>query len=155
MPQTRRARQAGNAAFDRLRASIEAAETALKELQGEVSRDSRDLLKDMAKTLRTTRRSLTRSRGRIVKDLEQIQQALVKGKSPRPAAKRPAAKRATAKRATAKRATAKRATAKRAASAKGATAKRPAAKRKGAKRPAAKAAKRATGAGARSSSGTK
>jgi hypothetical protein len=133
MPQTRRARQAGSAAFDRLRASIEAAETALKELQGEVSRDSRDLLKDVAKTLRTTRRSLTRSRGRIVKDLEQIQQALVKGKSPRPAAKRPAAKRATAKRATAKR-----------ASAKGATAKRPAAK-----------AQRATGAGARSSKAAK
>ena len=44
MPQTRRAKQAGSAALDRARASIEAAETALKNLQGEVSRDSRDLL---------------------------------------------------------------------------------------------------------------
>jgi acyl transferase domain-containing protein len=98
MPQTRRAKQVGSAALDRLRASIEAAETALKDLQGEVSRDSRDLLKDVGKTLTTARRNLTRSRGRIVKDLEQIQQALVKGKAmgtvpKRPAKKRPAKKR--------------------------------------------------------------
>jgi hypothetical protein len=39
MPQTRRAsaKQAGSAALDRLLASIEAAETALKDLPGEVS----------------------------------------------------------------------------------------------------------------------
>jgi phage-related tail protein len=97
MPQTRRAKQAGSAALDRLRASIEAAETALKDLQGEVSRDSRALLKDVGKTLTTARRNLTRSRGRIVKDLEQIQQALVKGKTTglatKPPAKKPAAKK--------------------------------------------------------------
>jgi hypothetical protein len=94
MPQTRRAKQAGNAALDRLRASIDAAETALKDLQGEVSRDSRDLLKDVGATLKTARRNLTRSRLRIVKDLEHIEQALVKGK----AAARPAPKRATSAR---------------------------------------------------------
>src|SRR5437879_12767063 len=90
MPQTRRAKRAGSAALDRLRASIEASETALKDLQGEVGRDSRALLKDVGKTLTTARRNLTRSRGRIVKDLEQIQQALVKGKTTRPAPKSPA-----------------------------------------------------------------
>jgi hypothetical protein len=90
MPQTRRAKQAGSAALDRLQASIEAAEAALKNLQGEVSRDSRDLVKDIGKTLNATRRNLTRSRKRIAKDLEQTAQALVKGK----AAKRPAPKRA-------------------------------------------------------------
>src|SRR6266568_4045634 len=94
MPPTRRAKQGGSAALDRLRASIEAAETALKDLQGEVSRDSRALLKDVGKTLSTARRNLTRSRGRIVKDLEQIQQALVKGKTTRPPPKSPAKKRA-------------------------------------------------------------
>jgi len=91
MPQTRRAKQAGSAALDRLRASIEAAETALKDLQGEVSRDSRDLLKDIGKTLKATQRNLTRSRRRIAKDLEQIEKALVKGKVPA----RPTKKRAT------------------------------------------------------------
>ena len=91
MPQARRAKQAGSAALDRLRASIEASETALKDLQGEVSRDSRDLLKDVGKTLKATQRNLTRSRRRIVKDLEQIERALVKGKPPA----RPATKRAT------------------------------------------------------------
>jgi hypothetical protein len=90
MPQTRRAKQAGSAALDRLRASIEAAETALKDLRGEVSRNSRNLLKDIGTTLKATRRNLTRSRRRIAKDLEQIEQALVKGK----AAARPAPKRA-------------------------------------------------------------
>jgi hypothetical protein len=100
MPQTRRAKQAGNAALDRLRASIDAAETALKDLQGEVSRDTRDLLKDVGTTLKTARRNLTRSRRRIVQDLEHIEQALVKGK----AGARPAAKRATnARRASAAR----------------------------------------------------
>ena len=84
MPQTRRAKQAGSAALDRARASIEAAETALKNLQGEVSRDSRDLLKDVGKTLRTARRNLTRGRRQIVRDFEHMQDALVKGKSPGP-----------------------------------------------------------------------
>ena len=93
MPQTRHAKQAGSAALDRLQASIEAAEKALKDLQGEVSRDSRDLLKGVGTTLKTARRNLTRSRRRIAKDLEQIQQALVKGKAPA----RPAPKRARAK----------------------------------------------------------
>jgi hypothetical protein len=88
MPQTRRAKQAGSAALDRLLASIEAAETALKELPGEVRRDSRDLFKDIGKTLKTARRNVIRSRRRIVKDLEQIEKALVKGRAARPAPKR-------------------------------------------------------------------
>jgi DNA-binding protein HU-beta len=159
MPQARRAKQAGSAALDRLRASIEAAEGALKDLQGEVSRDSRELLKDVGKTLRTAQRNLTRGRGRIVKDIEQIQQALVKGRTARPGAtatsnkgassKRTAAKRAPAKRATAKRTTAKRTTAKGApkrAAAKRTAAKPAAAKRPASKRSAAKPAKRTAGA---------
>ena len=102
MPQTRRAKQAGSAALDRLRASIEAAEIALKDLQGEVSRDSRDLLKDIGKTLKAAQRNLTRSRRRIVKDVEQIEKALVKGNAPA----RPITKRATgARRARAARST--------------------------------------------------
>jgi hypothetical protein len=88
MPQTRRARQAGGAALDRLQASIEAAETALKDLRGEVGRDSRDLLKDLGTALKDARANLTRSRKQIVTDLEQIEQALVKGKAAPPGTKR-------------------------------------------------------------------
>jgi hypothetical protein len=137
MPQTRRAKQAGSAALDRLRASIEAAETALKDLQGEVSRDSRDLLKDIGKTLKATQRNLTRSRRRIAKDIEHLEHALVKGKSPsQPAPKKAAstsrastggaskgaspkraAKRKVAKRTATKRTATKRTTAKRPAKA--------------------------------------
>jgi len=90
MPQTRRPKQAGSKALDRVQASIEGAELALKDLRGAVSRDTRDLLKDIDATLKTARRSLIRRRQRIVKDLEQIEQALVKGKP----ARRPARKRA-------------------------------------------------------------
>jgi hypothetical protein len=136
MPQTRRAKQAGSAALDRLRASIEAAETALKDLQGEVSRDSRDLLKDIGKTLKATQRNLTRSRRRIARDIEHIEHALVKGKAP----SRSAAKGATTSRAsagsTSKAASAKRAT-KRTAT-KRTAAKRTAAKRTATKRTATK-----------------
>jgi topoisomerase IA-like protein len=125
MPQTRRAKQAGSAALDRLRASIEAAENALKDLQGEVSRDSRDLLKDIGKTLKATQRNLTRSRRRIAKDIEHLEHALVKGKLPtrsepkaatsasRSSASKAARTKGSAKRTTAKRTTAKRTTAKR------------------------------------------
>ncbi len=49
------------------------------------------LLKDIGTTLKATWRNLARSRRRIAKDLEQIEQALMKGK----AAARPAPKRAT------------------------------------------------------------
>src|SRR5271168_1457542 len=123
MPQTRRAKQAGSAALDRLRASIEAAENALKDLQGEVSRDSRDLLKDIGKTLKATQRNLTRSRRRIAKDIEHLEHALVKGKAPsrsaangtasaaRLSASKAARKKRAAKRTTTKRTTTQRTTA--------------------------------------------
>jgi hypothetical protein len=88
MPPTSRTKQAGSAALERLQASIDAAETALKDLRGEMSRDSRDLLNDVGSTVKDARRNLTRSRQRIVKDLEQIDQALMKGKAARPATKR-------------------------------------------------------------------
>src|SRR5262249_57567344 len=78
---------------DRAGAWIEAGETELKNLQGEVSRDSRDLLKDVGKTLRTARRNLTRGRRQIVRDFEHMQDALVKGKSPGPQKRAPSASR--------------------------------------------------------------
>jgi hypothetical protein len=132
MPQTRRAKQAGSAALDRLRASIEAAETALKDLQGEVSGNSRDLLKDIGKTLKATQRNLTRSRRRIAKDIEHLEQALVKGKAPSsPAAKRTTTASSASAGRTTKATRAKRTT-------KRAAAKRTATKRTATKRTATK-----------------
>jgi hypothetical protein len=87
MPQTRRAKRAGNTALDRLQSSIEGAESALKDLRREVGRDSRDRLNDLATTLKSARRNVTRSRQRIVKEMEAMEQRLTKGKK-RPAPKR-------------------------------------------------------------------
>jgi hypothetical protein len=95
MPQTRRAKRAGNTPLDRLQTSIDGAESALKDLRREVGRDSRDRLNDLAKTLKSARSNLTRSRQRIVKEMEGIEQRLTKGKK-RAASKgkkRPAPKR--------------------------------------------------------------
>jgi hypothetical protein len=94
MPQTRRAKRAANTPLDRLQASIEGAESALKDLRREVGRDSRERLNDVATTLKSARRNLTRSRQRIIKEMEGIEKSLMKGK-----------KRATSKRATSKRRT--------------------------------------------------
>jgi hypothetical protein len=95
MPQTRRAKRAGNTALDRLQTSIDGAESALKDLRREVGRDSRDRLNDLGTTLKSARRNLTRSRQRIVKEMEAIEQRLTKGKKRATAKgkKRPAAKR--------------------------------------------------------------
>jgi len=90
--------QTGKTALDRLQASIDAAEIALKDLRSEIGRDSRDLLTDLDKTLRDARRNLTRSRKRILKDLEQIPRAMVSGEAARPAATRPARPRTGARR---------------------------------------------------------
>jgi N-acetylmuramoyl-L-alanine amidase CwlA len=81
MPQTRRAKKAGNSALDRLQTSIDAAETALKDLRREVGRESQERLKDVGTTLTATRKNLTRSRNRIMKDLEQFEHRLMKGKA--------------------------------------------------------------------------
>jgi hypothetical protein len=79
---------AGSAALERLQASIDASELALKDLRKEVSRDSRDLLRDLGHTLSDARRNLTRSRQRLVKDLQQIEHALIEGKPARSAARK-------------------------------------------------------------------
>jgi hypothetical protein len=81
MPQTRRAKKAGNSALDRLQTSIDAAESALKDLRREVGRESQERLKDVGTQLTATRRNLTRSRNRIMKDLEQFEHRLMKGKA--------------------------------------------------------------------------
>src|SRR5439155_285504 len=53
-----RARHAGQAAFDRLTQSVEAAQVALKDLRKELSKGSRDVLADLETTLKDARKDL-------------------------------------------------------------------------------------------------
>ena len=61
--------------MERLNASVEAAQVALKELRGELGRGSRELLDDVDVTLRDARKNLRRVSRQLVKDLEAVQHA--------------------------------------------------------------------------------
>jgi ABC-type transporter Mla subunit MlaD len=76
-PATRQrgAASGGPDALGRLNDSIEAAQAALKDLRSEMSRGSRELLKDVDRTLHDARKNLGRTRRRIAKDLDEVQQA--------------------------------------------------------------------------------
>lgn len=93
-------RGGGSSPVDRVGDSIDAAQEALKDLRGGLSKGGRDLLKDLDALLRDARKNLRGGRRTLLKDLEQVQKAAA-GKG-RPAAKRAPAKRTTAKRAPAK-----------------------------------------------------
>ena len=60
-------------ALGRLNDSIESAQAALKDLRGEMSRGSRELLSDVDKTLRDARKNLRRTSKRIAKDIDEVQ----------------------------------------------------------------------------------
>ena len=85
----------GPDALGRLNDSIEAAQAALKDLRSEMSRGSRELLKDVDGTLRDARKNLRRASRRIAKDLDEVQQA-ARGKrkttAPRGASRRGSAR---------------------------------------------------------------
>jgi ABC-type transporter Mla subunit MlaD len=68
-------RGAGDKALERLNDSIDAAQAALKDVRSEMSRGSRELLKDLDTTLKDARKNLRRVSRRVVKDLEEVQQA--------------------------------------------------------------------------------
>jgi hypothetical protein len=91
-PRTRA--KGGDAALDRLGGSLEAAQEALKDLRGELSKGGRDLLKDLEVLLRDARKNLRGAQRTLVKDIEEMQKAAT-GKR-RAAASRGPAKRAAA-----------------------------------------------------------
>lgn len=78
-----RARGAGEASLERLTHSVEAAQTALKDLRKELSKGSRDVLGDLDMTLKDARKNLRSVSRTVSKDLEEIQQALTAGKPAR------------------------------------------------------------------------
>jgi hypothetical protein len=93
-----RARGAGEASFERLTQSVEAAQVALKDLRKELSKGTRDVLGDLDVTLKDARKHLRSVSRTVSKDLDEIQHALTAGK---PARAR-TARKATGKPATAR-----------------------------------------------------
>jgi hypothetical protein len=77
---TRRASTAkrgkGHTALDRLTKSVDAAQDALKDLRGEMSKGGSGILKDVDKQLKDARKSLRGHSKSVLKDLEELQQKL-------------------------------------------------------------------------------
>ena len=71
---SRRAKPAskGNNPVDRLDDAIAAAQDALKDLRGDLSRGRKALVKDLDKTLKDARGNLRRVRGTLVEDLDEV-----------------------------------------------------------------------------------
>jgi ABC-type transporter Mla subunit MlaD len=83
---------------DRLDDAITAAQDALKELRGDLSRGSKVLVKDLDKTLKDARSNLRRVRGTLVDDLDEVGRKLTgKPKTTRAKAKPKAAAKAKPK----------------------------------------------------------
>ena len=78
---------------DRLDDAIAAAQDALKDLRGDLSKGRRDLVKDMDKILKDARSNLRRVRGTIVEDLGEVGRKLSGSDDAKrkPAARKPAA----------------------------------------------------------------
>jgi predicted nucleic acid-binding Zn-ribbon protein len=80
---TRRASTAkrgkGHTALDRLTKSVDAAQDALKDLRGEVSKGSSGVLKDIDKQLKDARKNLRGASKSVLKDLEGLQTKLASG----------------------------------------------------------------------------
>jgi hypothetical protein len=96
---TRRgATKSDGAALDRLGASLDAAQDALKDLRGELSKGGRELLKDLDVLVRDARKNLRGARRTLVKDLDEVQKAATgkRAAKPAPAKRRAAPKRASA-----------------------------------------------------------
>jgi hypothetical protein len=88
-------RTRGDMALERVNDSIDAAQTALKDLRSEMSRGSRELLKDVETTLRDARKHLRNVSRHVSKDLEEVQHAVAGKRQP---AKRKSPARKTAPR---------------------------------------------------------
>ena len=77
---TRRASTAkrgkGHTALDRLTKSVDAAQDALKDLRGEMSKGSTGILRDVDKQLKDARKSLRSTSKSVLKDLEGLQSKL-------------------------------------------------------------------------------
>jgi DNA-binding protein HU-beta len=64
----------GHTALDRLTKSVDAAQDALKDLRGEMSKGSTSVLRDIDKQLKDARKSVRGASKSVIKDLEGLQQ---------------------------------------------------------------------------------
>jgi ABC-type transporter Mla subunit MlaD len=87
---------AGEKSLERVHDAIEAAQAALNDLRSEMNRGSRVLLKDVETTLRDAGKQLRGVNGAVVKDLNEVQQAM-RGQKPKTTRKPAATRRGTAK----------------------------------------------------------
>jgi hypothetical protein len=92
---TRKSTKAGNKALDKLGGSIDAAQQALKDLRGELSKGGRDAVKDLDVLLRDARKNLRGAQRTLLKDLEEVKAAATKRPTARTTSRMPA-KRTTA-----------------------------------------------------------
>lgn len=91
-----RAKGAGQAAFDRLMQSVEAAQAALEDVRKEVSTGTRDVLRDIDATLNDASRSLRSVSETVATGFANVQQALTTDKPPSTRSARPRRSAATA-----------------------------------------------------------
>jgi hypothetical protein len=101
----KQSRRAGAGSLDRLNESLDAAQKALTDLQGDLGRGGRDIVKNVSRLIRDARRDTAKLNRALVKDLGQLGRALTPVTNSRGTRKAPA-KRAAAKRTGAKRAVA-------------------------------------------------
>jgi hypothetical protein len=76
---TNRAKQSGRGGrspVDRLNESLEAAQKALSDMQGDLGRGARDMIKNVSRLVRDARRDTAKLNRALVKDLGQLGQAL-------------------------------------------------------------------------------
>lgn len=85
----------GPRALGRLDKSIDAAEGALKDLRSELGRGGRDLVKDLEKTLRDSRKNLRSLSRTVAKDIGKLQSAATTGKTMAPRGRRAGARKTT------------------------------------------------------------
>jgi hypothetical protein len=143
---TRRASTAkrgkGHTALDRLTKSVDAAQDALKDLRGEMSKGSSGVLKDVDKQLRDARKNLRGASKSVLQDLEGLQQRISSAAPGRGGAKKSttARKSTSARSGTARKAsTTSRASASRSSSARKTTARKASSARSTSSAPRAKA----------------
>jgi hypothetical protein len=96
-------RVVGPKAVGRIEKSLDAAELALKDLRRELGRGSGDLVKNLDRTLKDSRKNLRSLNRTVVRDLDKMQKAATRGTAP--SGGRTASPRGTAKATTSRRTT--------------------------------------------------
>jgi hypothetical protein len=110
-PRNSKAKQSnsrGAVSLDRLNDSLDAAQKALGDLQGDLGRGARDVVKNVSRLIRDARRDTAKLNRALVKDVGQLGRALTPARNGAKRTSKATAKKSTAKRASSKRAPARK-----------------------------------------------